>query len=94
MVTSGLEKKLEKKALSLGATEFGKSNRLHKKYYVVYDGKTIHFGDNRYEDYTTHRDKQRRKSYLSRAMGIRNKNGELTANNRTYPNFWAINILW
>lgn len=82
------------KALKLGAKEFGRSNVKNKKWYVVYNNKKINFGDNRYDDYTTHRDKSRRKNYLLRAKAIRNKYGELTYNNKNYPNYWAVHLLW
>ena len=38
----------------------------------------INFGDSRFEDYTQHKDKDRQKSYLTRAKGIKNKQGEFT----------------
>lgn len=85
---------LRKKAISLGATEFGRSNRKDKKYYVVYKGKKIHFGHTSYDDYTTHGDDKRRRNYLARARGIRSKHGELTYNNKNYANYWAIHINW
>ena len=40
--------------------------------------KKIGFGDKNYEDFTQHKDEKRRKSYLARAKGIKNKQGELT----------------
>lgn len=48
-----------------------KSNRKHKKYVAIFeynDGrhKTIHFGDSRYQDYTQHKDKNRRYAYWNR----------------------------
>ena len=48
---------------------------------VLYNKKWIHFGDNRYEDFTIHKDPERRQKYLKRAMSIRDKQGNLTANN-------------
>ena len=62
-----------------------KSTRKHKKYQTVYNGKTIHFGDDRYEDYTTHHDNKRKQSYLKR-------HGNKT--DPAKPGFWAQNILW
>ena len=42
------------------------STRKNKKY-MVFDGNNyIHFGDIRYEDFTKHQDKDRRKRYLKR----------------------------
>jgi len=85
---------LRRKALSLGATEFSKSNNKNKKYYVVYNGKKIHFGHSAYEDFTTHKNPERRKRYLARAKKITDGNGKLTWKNKNKANFWAIRILW
>jgi hypothetical protein len=87
-------KNLEKQAIQLGATEFGRSRAKNKKYYVVYKGKKIHFGDTRYEDYTTHGDSERRKRYLARAKKIKNKEGRYTYRDKNSPNFWSVNLLW
>jgi hypothetical protein len=35
---------LEKKSFFLGASQFGISNRLNKRFYVIYNNKKIHFG--------------------------------------------------
>lgn len=85
---------LKTKAIKLGAQDFGKSKRKHKKYYVVYKKKTIHFGHSSYEDYTTHKNKERRRRYRARASKIRNGDGALTYRNKTYANFWAYHVLW
>ena len=63
--------------------------------YVMKDGKKklIHYGDSNYEDYTQHKDKARRKSYLARSAGIRNKEGKLTKNDKNSANYWA-RTLW
>jgi hypothetical protein len=44
------------------------STRQHKKWKAEFsDGSpTVHFGDNRYEDYTMHKDAARLKAYLTR----------------------------
>ena len=67
---------------------FSKSTSKGKKYMVIGpNGKTIHFGDSsmqQYKDTTKlglythldHLDETRRKSYLARAKGIKNKKGE------------------
>ena len=54
--------------------------------------KLIYFGDNRYEDYTQHKDKIRQQSYLSTAKGIKNKAGELTWKNKNSKNYWAVKL--
>jgi hypothetical protein len=46
---------------------FQKSTRKNKKLMATFsDGTITHFGDDRYEDYTIHKDKERRKNYLAR----------------------------
>ena len=88
--------KLVKKAKRLGAATLEYSTRKGKKYVVtlLHNGKKIHFGSTKYADYLTHKDKERRDSYLSRARNIRNKKGELTYNDPESANFWSINLLW
>ena len=84
---------------------FKKSTRPGKKYMVVVNGKTIHFGDSssqQYKDTTglglythlNHNDEKRRASYLARAKGIRNKAGELTWKNKNSANYFSIRWLW
>ncbi len=64
--------------------------------YVMKDGKKklIHFGDSNMEDYRTHKDKERRKSYLARSAKIRDKNGNLTANDKNSANYYSRRYLW
>lgn len=72
-----------------------KSKRKNKKYsvYVKKEGKTrlIHFGDSRYKHNYS---KKAWKSYIKRSAGIRDKNGNLTKNNKNSANYWARKILW
>jgi len=56
--------------------------------------KLIHYGDSRYKDFTQHKDEKRRKSYLARAKGIKNKDGQLTYKLKDTPNYWAVKKLW
>lgn len=85
------------------------STAKNKKYSVVVmkHGKKvkIHFGDKRYQHFKDstplkkysnldHGDKERRKRYLARAKKIKNKKGQLTANLKSSPNYWAIKFLW
>ena len=64
--------------------------------YVKKDGrkKLIHFGDSKMKDFTQHKDQKRRKSYLARSAGIRDKEGNLTANNKNTSNYWSRKVLW
>jgi hypothetical protein len=56
--------------------------------------KLIHFGDRRMQDFRQHRDPNRRKNYLRRSAGIRDKQGRLTKDNPLSANYWSRRILW
>ena len=56
--------------------------------------KVVRFGLRGMEDFTQHRDPERRKNYLARSAGIRNKDGELTKNDKFSANHWARKTLW
>lgn len=85
---------------------FEKSKHKYKKYSVTTPkGKTIHFGDARYEQYKDstglgmyshldHLDKDRRKRYLARAKGIKDKSGKLTWKDPESSNYYAVRFLW
>jgi len=64
--------------------------------YVMSNGnkRLIHFGDSNMEDFRQHKDKDRRKNYLARSGGIKNKDGSLTKNNKNSANYWSRKILW
>ena len=88
-------KKLIKSAKNLGAESLDYSSRKNNKYMVkLPGGKKVHFGSPKYPDFTIHKDKERRDKYLSRAMKIKNKKGELTYNNPESSNYWSVNLLW
>lgn len=85
--------------------EFKKSKRENKKYMVMYNNKWIHFGDKNYEHFfdstplklyshLNHNDQKRKKSYLKRAMGIKDKHGNLTYLNKESPNYYSVKYLW
>jgi hypothetical protein len=86
--------------------EFKKSTNKNKKYMVkTPKGKWIHFGAvgmEQYKDTTglglyskyDHLDKERRRRYLSRAKGIKTKDGKLTWNNPESANFYSVKFLW
>jgi hypothetical protein len=89
--------------------EFKKSNRKGKKYMVkTPSGKWIHFGNlnppanEHFKDSTglglyshlNHLDKERRRKYLARAKGIKNKQGKLTWDNPESSNYYSIRFLW
>jgi len=82
---------------------------LKTKKYSVYvkneEGKPklIHFGHRASQHYKdkigvykskNHMDAKRRKSYLARAKGIKNKKGELTWKDKNTVNYWLVHYLW
>ena len=60
---------------------------------VEYNGKKIHFGSANTEDYIIHKDPVRRDKYLIKAKKITNKDGDLTYQLPTCPNYWSIKLL-
>jgi len=79
---------------------FKNTGKGKKKYFVFVKSdnkkgyKKIGFGHKDYQDYTQHKDEKRRTSYLKRAKGIKDKNGNLTWKNKNTANYWAIRYLW
>lgn len=76
-----------------------KSSKKGKKmsvYVLNKEGKKrlIHFGDSNMEDFRQHKDEKRRKSYLARSSGIRNKEGKLTKDDKNSSNFYSRKYLW
>lgn len=66
---------------------------LQQKKYKIFDEKNekwVNFGQMGYEDYTKHRDKKRRKNYLTRTRYIRGD----WRKNRYSANNLSRNILW
>ena len=51
------------------------------------NNKKIHFGDNRYQDFTKHKDTERKKAYLARHK-------KDNATNPNYAGFYSTNLLW
>jgi hypothetical protein len=61
--------------------------------FIVYANnktKTVKFGDNRYEDYTIHKDEDRMKKYISRHK----KREKWGKKNIETPGFWSRWFLW
>ena len=93
--------------VKVGRYDYKKSTRPGKKLMVeVTKGgkkKTVHFGDNKMEQFKDktgiwkskdHGDPQRRKNFLSRSAGIKNKSGGLTKDDPFSPNYHARRVLW
>jgi len=89
-----MPKELHDKALRLGATDFGYSKAKGKKFFVVYDGKTINFGAKGYSDFTKHKDEDRRKRYYARHSKITDKTGKKVITKKSSPSYWSYNLLW
>ena len=66
-----------------------KSNNKHKKFSATDGRKTVHFGDSRYQDFTQHKDEQRKKNYISR-----HSNEDHSVSNALSPAFLARHVLW
>jgi hypothetical protein len=67
------------------------STRGDKKFMVITpEGRKIHFGANGYEDFTTHRDENRKQSYISRHQV--NENWDITGIDTA--GFWSRWLLW
>ena len=82
--------RLAKKYLGKTA-KIGLSTKKEKKYMgTTPDGKIVHFGQMGYEDYTKHKNKTRRKNYLTRARRIKGD----WKKNKYSPNNLAIHLLW
>ena len=65
------------------------SEKADKKYKVIHDGKTTHFGSTM-ADFTKTKDEDKRKSYLARSAGIKGN----WKNDKYSPNNLARNLLW
>jgi len=85
---------LKEQAIKLGATEFGKSKRKDKKYYVVYEGKKINFGSAAGQTFLDHKDEKKKENWKKRHSKIVDKDGVPFYTKKTSAEFWATKILW
>ena len=86
-----LKRVARQKGISKYYKEIGYSNVKGKKYYVItIDGKKVNFGSNKYQDFLTHHDKERRDNFRSRF----NKMFEKYKNNYNSAMFWSYLLLW
>ena len=66
-----------------------KSDKPEKKYYIITkDDKKVYFGAAGYDDFTTHKDEERRQRYIARHKANEDFNDPLTAG------FWSRWYLW
>ena len=90
--------------VKVGNYNYELSTRKDKKLMTVVNGKTIHFGDKYSQNYNDktklldkkfiHNDIKRQKSYLARAKGIKDKEGNLTYKDPESPNWHSVRLLW
>jgi hypothetical protein len=68
-----------------------KSNLKNKRYKVVFEnGSVVHFGDDRYQNYTMHKDEGRKRLYIIR----HEKNEDWTKSGIKTAGFWSKHLLW
>jgi hypothetical protein len=66
-----------------------KSNLKNKRYMVVFEnGSTVHFGSPEYENFTMHRDSDRKRLYIIRHQTREDWNDIKT------PGFWSRWLIW
>ena len=80
------------KGIKVGKYRYQKSTRPGKKLMTVVKGRTIHFGDSSKK--LDHNDEERRKNYLARSAGIKDKKGRLTKDNPESANYHSRRVLW
>jgi len=84
-------KTAQKNATKYYKKDIYRSTKKDKKYMIQdEDGKWVHFGQMKYEDYTKHGDQVRRENYLKRASGMK---GDWKGNPYS-ANALAMRILW
>lgn len=67
------------------------STRADKKFMIVTPtGKKVHFGANGYEDFSMHKDEQRKERYIARHQ----HNEDWTATGMNTAGFWSRWLLW
>jgi hypothetical protein len=85
---------LQKKAFDLGATEFGKSKRKDKKYYVIYEGKKINFGSATGQTFLDHKDEKKKENWKKRHSKIVDKDGVPFYTKKNSAEHWSYYLLW
>ena len=82
------------KAKRLGATELGISTRATKRFYVLYQGKVIHFGARGGSTFLDHGDPVKRDAWRARHSKIVSADGTPFYMIKTSPEYWAWHLLW
>ena len=84
---------LNKKAQRLGATSFGLSKKPYKRFYVIYDGRIIHFGSKYGSTYIDNKDINKKMNWRARHSRIL-KNGYPAYLQIDSPEYWNWNLTW
>ena len=87
-------KLLFKKAKSYGATDFGLSETKDKRFYVIYNNKTINFGAKNGSTYFDHKDLNKRMNWRKRHSKIVDKDDDPVYLNKMSPEFWNWHLTW
>jgi hypothetical protein len=91
-------KALERESINRGATKFGVSTKGNSKYFVIYKGKTIHFGSRFNFDSTWESDEVQRerkiKQYKARHGKILLKDGRPAYKVKGTPAYFSWHLLW
>lgn len=75
--------------------EYEESTRKDKKFMTKDpDGKIVHFGARGYEDFTQHKDLERRENYRKRHSKILLKDGTRAIDKKFSPAWLSYNVLW
>ena len=85
---------MESHAKALGATAFGKSKVIGKRYYVIYNKKIINSGSDIGSTYIDHHDQKKRRAWRARFSKIKNEQGQYVYKLPSSPAFWAWHLLW
>lgn len=86
---------LRKKALKLGATSFGPSDKPSKRFFVIYKNERIDFGSDSRNTFYDKPDKVKRKNWYARhSTNINKSTGKKFIQEKTSPLFWSSRLLW
>ena len=85
---------LYNKSKLLGATDFGIPSRKTKRFFVVYNGKAIHFGSKNGSTFIDHHNTLLRRNWKARHSKIINKYGIPFYTIKSSPEYWSYHLLW
>lgn len=72
-----------------------KSNNKNKRYKIITpDNKNIHFGSSKHDNYTIHKNTDRKKLYINRHKKLEKNFWTHSKNNLLRPSYWSRFLLW